>query len=470
MPHADLTRRSARELAALLRSRDVSVVELLDAHLAAVAELNPKLNAIVTLAVDEARESARAADDALSRGEPVGPLHGLPIGVKDITLTAGIRTTFGSPLFKDYVPDEDAEVVRRLKAAGAIVLAKTNTPEFAAGANTVNSVFGATRNPWNPALSPAGSSGGSAAAVASGMLPLAQGTDFGGSIRVPASFCGIVGIRPTPGLVSNHPGALAWDPGQVNGPLARDADDVALMLDSMVGFSRLSPISVVPPWKNSSELVAKTDHARDLRVAYAPDIAGIGVEPEIDAICRTAAQNFAQSGAQVEEIAFDLSDGRDPYHVWRGAWMVGRQFSNLDRLEQFGPNLRRNVEAGLEITTRDLAAAEAARLRVFHRFSALFDRFDVLFTPAAPVAPFPVEMNFPTEINGRKLDNYIDWIAPAFLITLVSLPAGSVPAGRTPAGLPVGLQIVAPRFEEPLILSIAKLIQRANPIGWPPVL
>jgi amidase len=470
VPHADLTRRSARELAALLRSRDISVTELLDAYLAAVAERNPKLNAIVTLAVDEARESARAADVALSRGEPVGPLHGLPIGVKDITVTAGIRTTFGSPLFKDYVPDEDAEVVKRLKAAGAIVLAKTNTPEFAAGANTVNSVFGATRNPWNPALSPAGSSGGSAAAVASGMLPLAQGTDFGGSIRVPASFCGIVGIRPTPGLVPNHPSALAWDPGQVNGPLGRDAEDVALMLDAMVGFSRLSPISAVPPWKSASELVAQTDHARDLRVAYAPDIAGIGVEPEIDAICRTAAQNFAETGAQVEEIAFDASDGRDPYQVWRGAWMVGRQFSNLDRLEQFGQNLRRNVEAGLKITTRDLAAAEATRLRVFHRFSALFDRFDVLFTPAAPVAPFPVEMDFPSEINGRKLDNYIDWIAPAFLITLVSLPAGSVPAGRTPSGLPVGLQIVAPRFEEPLILSVAKLIQRANPIGWPPVL
>jgi amidase len=465
-----LTRKPARELVALMRSRDISSTELLDAHLTKVSELNPKLNAIVTLAVDEAREAARAADAALKRGEPVGPLHGLPIGVKDITVTAGIRTTFGSPLFKDYVPDEDAEVVRRLKAAGAIVLAKTNTPEFAAGANTVNPVFGATRNPWNPALSPAGSSGGSAAAVASGMLPLAQGTDFGGSIRVPASFCGIVGIRPTPGLVPNHPGALAWDPGQVNGPLARDAEDAALMLDAMVGLSRLSPISVVPPWKSSRERVAQVDDARGIRVAYVSDIAGIGVEPEIDAICRAAAQNFTDTGAQVEEITFDASDGREPYQVWRGAWMVGRQFSNLDRLELFGLNLRRNVEAGLKITALDLAAAESARLGVFHRFSALFDRFDVLMTPAAPVGPFPVEMNFPNEIDGRKLDNYIDWIAPAFLITLVSLPAGSVPAGRTRAGLPVGLQIVAPRFEEPLILSIAKLIERANPIGWPPTL
>jgi amidase len=469
MADMSLTRRSARELAALMRAGDVSPVEVLDAHLDAVTMLNPKLNAIVTLATDQAREAAQAAEAALGRREPVGPLHGLPIGVKDITITAGIRTTFGSPLYRDHVPNEDAEVVRRLKAAGAIVLAKTNTPEFAAGAHTVNPVFGATRNPWNTALSPAGSSGGSAAAVAAGMLPLAQGTDFGGSVRIPAAFCGIVGIRPTPGLIPNHPGALAWDPGQVNGPLARDAEDTALMLDAMVGFSRLSPISVAAPWKSASEQVAQANDARGLRVAYASDIAGIGVEPEIDTICRAAARNFADTGAHVQDIAFDASDGRDPYQVWRGAWMVGRQFANLDRLEEFGENLRGNVAAGLKITARDLAAAEATRLQVFHRFRTLFDRFDILLTPAAPVGPFPVEMNFPSEINGRKLDNYIDWIAPAFLVTLVSLPAGCVPAGKTRAGLPVGLQIVAPRFEEPLILSVAKLIQQANPIGRPPM-
>jgi amidase len=472
-PHGDnvadlsLTRRSARDLAVLMRARAVSPIEVLDAHLDAIADLNPKLNAIVTLTVDRAREAASAASAALADGQPVGPLHGLPIGIKDITLTAGIRTTFGSPLFKDHVPDVDAEVVTRLKAAGAIVLAKTNTPEFAAGAHTVNPVFGVTRNPWNAALSPAGSSGGAAAAVASGMLPLAQGTDFGGSVRVPAAFCGIVGIRPTPGLISSHPGALAWDQGQVNGPLARDAEDTALMLDAMVGFSRLSPISVAPPWKSALEHVLQTEDVRGLRVAYAGDIAGIGVEPEIDAVCRAAARGLEDAGAAVEDITFDASDGRDPYQVWRGAWMVGRQFANLDRLAQLGANLRGNIEAGMKVTARDIAAAESTRLKVFQRFAQLFERFDILLTPAAPVGPFPVEMNFPTEINGRKLDNYIDWIAPAFLITLVSLPAGSVPAGKTRAGLPVGLQIVAPRFEEPLILSVAKLVQRANPIGWP---
>jgi amidase len=464
----DLTRKSATELAALIKSRTLSPVELLNSSLATIARVNPKLNAIVTLAADQARDAARQAEAAVMRGDDVGVLHGLPIGVKDVTRTGGIRTTFGSPLFKDFVPTEDAEAVRRLKAAGAIVLAKTNTPEFACGANTVNAVFGATRNPWNPALSPAGSSGGSAVAVATGMVPLAQGTDFGCSIRIPAAFCGIVGIRPTPGLTPNYPMPLAWDPGQVHGPLARSAEDAALMLDAMVGFSRLSPISVTPPWASVQVEVARAHHAKGLRVAYAPDIAGIGVDAEIDNICRAAARRLQEAGAIVEEISFDVSAGRDPYQAWRGAWMVAQQFENISRLAEFGENLRGNVERGLKVTTLDLAQAEQTRQIVFHRFRELFERYDLLVTPAAPVKPYPVEQNFPDEINGRKFESYVDWIAPAFLITLVSLPAGSVPAGMTSDGLPVGLQIVAPRFEEPRILSLAKIVQQMNPIGWPP--
>jgi amidase len=468
MADINLTRKSARELAALIRTRVVSPVEVLDAHLAVIARLNPKLNAIVTLVAEQARAAAQAAETAVLSEAELGPLHGLPVAIKDVTLTAGIRTTFASPLFRDFVPDEDAEVVRRLKQAGAIVLAKTNTPEFAAGAHTVNELFGATRNPWNPALSPAGSSGGSAVAVATGMVPIAQGTDFGGSVRLPAAFCGIVGIRPTPGLVPNYPMPLAWDPGQVNGPLCRTVADVALMLDCMVGLSRLSPISVAPPWSSALRAVENARDAKNVRVAYVSDIAAIGVDPEIDAVCSRAALALRDAGAQVEEIAFDASDGRDPYMTWRSAWMIGQQYQNLGHIESFGPNLRRNVEAGLEVTALDLAAAERGRVKVFHRFRKLFDRFDVLLTPVAPAKPFPVEMNFPADVNGRKLESYIDWIAPTFLVTLVSLPAGSVPAGLTQDGLPVGLQIVAPRFEEPLILRVAKMVQEANPIGWPP--
>jgi amidase len=457
MADQSLTRKSARDLASLIRTRAVSPTEVLDAHLSVIERLNPKLNAIVTLATDQARVAAQAAEAATMRGAPTGPLHGLPIGIKDVTVTAGIRTTYGSPLYKDNVPAEDAEVVRRLKAAGAIVLAKTNTPEFATGANTVNALFGATRNPWNPELSPAGSSGGSAVAVASGMLPLAQGTDFGCSIRIPAAFCGIVGIRPTPGLTPSFPMALAWDPGQVHGPLARTAEDAALFLDAIVGFSRLSPISVAPPWKSALALVESASDARGLRI-----------DTEIDTICRQATERLRDAGATVEQVAFDVSDGRDPYQTWRGVWMVGQQFERLSQLEQFGENLKGNVKAGLKVTALELAQAEKTRQQVFHRFRELFDRFDLLITPAAPVRTYPVTMNFPNEINGHPFDNYVAWIAPAFLITLVSLPAGSVPAGKTSDGLPVGLQIVAPRFEEPKILSVAKLIQQANPIGWPP--
>src|ERR1700716_1184719 len=327
MVDVSLTRRSARELARLIRSREVSPVEVLDAHLAVIERINPKLNAIVTLAAEQARDAARAAEAAVVNGERIGALHGLPLAIKDITPTAGIRTTFASPLFKDHVPAEDAEVVRRLKASGAIVLAKTNTPEFACGANTNNALFGPTRNPWNPALSPAGSSGGSAVAGATGMVALAQGTDFGCSIRIPAAFCGIVGIRPTPGLTPNTPMPLAWDPGQGHGPLARTAEDAALMLDAIVGFSRTSPISVAPPWASARAIVANAKDAKGLRIAYVSDIAGIGIEPEIDAICRATALSLRDAGATVEEIKFDIADGKEPYQAWRGLWMVGEQFA-----------------------------------------------------------------------------------------------------------------------------------------------
>jgi len=466
---AALVRKSARELARLIAARAVSPVEVLDAYLAVIATLNPKLNAIVTLAADQARDAAKRAENAVMKGEPLGPLHGLPIGVKDVTPTAGIRTTFASPLFKDYVPAEDAEAVRRLKAAGAIVLAKTNTPEFGCGANTTNALFGPTRNPWNPALSPAGSSGGSAVAVAAGMLPIAQGTDFGCSIRIPAAFCGIVGIRPTPGLTPSRPLHLPWDPGQVHGPLARDAEDAALFLDAIVGFSRLSPISVAPPWQSALAELERSDDIKGLRVAYVSDIAGIGVEAEIDSICRDAAAILAECGAQVEQIEFDASGGRAAYQTWRGFWMVGQQYQRLAQIDQFGPNLRGNVEAGLKLTSLDFAAAELKREEMFQRFRKLFERYDVLLTPAAPVKPYPVEKNFPDHINGRSFENYIDWIAPAYLITLMSLPAATAPAGLSQDGLPVGMQIVAPRFEEPLILRVARLIHQASGVGWPPI-
>ena len=467
MADKSLLRMSARELARLIASRAVSPVEVLDAYLTAIEALNPQINAIVTLAAEQARDAAQRAEEAVMKGKALGALHGVPIGVKDITPTAGIRTTYASPLYKDYVPAEDAEAVRRLKAAGAIVVAKTNTPEFGAGANTNNVLFGPTRNPWNTALSVAGSSGGSAAAVAARMLPIAQGTDFGGSVRVPAAFCGIVGIRATPGLVPSYPLHLPWDPGQVHGPLAQDAEDAALFLDALVGFSRISPISVAPPWRSAAEALEHGSGIKGLRVAYVSDIAGIGVDAEVDAICHRAATALQKLGAEVEQIEFDVSAGRGAFQTWRGFWMVGQQYQRLSHIGEFGANLKGNVEAGLKLTARDYAAAEQVREEIFHRFRKLFERFDVLLTPAAPVKPFPVEMNFPDSINGRKLENYIDWIAQAYLITLVSLPAASAPAGLSGDGLPIGMQIVAPRFEEPTILRVAREIHRQSGVGAP---
>ena len=435
-----------------------------------IEALNPKLNAIVTLAAEQARDAARLAETAVMKGEPLGPLHGLPIGVKDVTPTAGIRTTFASPLFKDYVPTEDAEAVRRLKAAGAIVLAKTNTPEFACGANTNNVLFGPTRNPWNPALSPAGSSGGSAAAVAAGMVPIAQGTDYGCSIRIPAAFCGIVGLRPTPGLTPSRPLHLPWDPGQVHGPMAHDAEDAALFLDAIIGL--------YPPVADIGR-AAVAERVRRARAARRHQGAAHRLclrhrrhrrrKPKSTRFAVTPRRRLRKLGARVEHIAFDASGGRAAYQTWRGFWMVGQQYQRLAQIDEFGPNLKGNVEAGLKLTALDFAKAEHQREEIFQQFRKLFDRYDVLLTPAAPVKPYPMEMNFPSEINGKKFENYIDWIAPAYLITLVSLPAATAPAGLSEDGLPVGMQIVAPRFEEPLILNVARQIHRASGVGWPPM-
>jgi amidase len=306
------------------------------------------------------------------------------------------------------------------------------------------------------------------------MLPIAQGTDFGCSIRIPAAFCGIVGIRPTPGLTPSRPMHLLWDPGQVHGPLARDAEDAALFLDAITGFTRLSPISVAPPWQSALAALERRDSIKDLgikdlRIAYVSDIAGIGVDAEVDTICRDAAAALGKLGANVEQVELDASAGRAAYQTWRGFWMVGQQYERLAQIDAFGPNLKGNIEAGLKLNALDFAAAELKREETFHRFRTLFERYDVLLTPAAPVKPYPVEMNFPKEINGKSFENYIDWIAPAYLITLVSLPAATAPAGLSHDGLPVGMQIVAPRFEEPLILRVARLIHEASGVGRPPI-
>ena len=464
----ELNWRPATELASLIRHKAVSPVEVLRSCLETIERLNPKINAICTLAAESAMAAAQRAEQAVMAGNATALLHGVPIGIKDLTPTAGIRTTFGSPLYANHVPSEDAAVVKRIKQAGAIVVGKTNTPEFGAGANTVNRVFGATRNPWDLALSVGGSSGGGAAALASGMLPLAEGTDFGGSLRVPAAFCGVVGLRPTAGLVPRYPTPLPWDMGTVHGPMARNAGDVALLLEAMMGDDDgLTPISVTPPWKSLAAAVAQSRDLKKLRIGYAPDIAGLGIDPEISTACRTAAMRLIDYGATVDEMEFSVADGLEAYLVLRGATMVARFFDSLDDLEKFGSNLKGNIETGSKLTISDIARAEHKRAELWHRWRTLFEGIDLLLTPTTPVSPFPVEQNYPDTIAGRKMTSYIDWIAPTFLVTLSSLPAASVPCGQTTAGLPIGLQIIGPRFAEPKILAAAKLIHEANPTSWP---
>ncbi len=468
MAETALNRLPARELARLVREKRASPVEVLEAHLGAIERANPKVNAVVTVAADLAHAAARAAEAAVMRGEALAPLHGVPVGIKDITPTAGIRTTWGSTLYADHVPSEDAEVVARLKRAGCIVIGKTNTPEFAAGGNTVNRVFGASRNPWDLRLSASGSTGGGAAGLAAAMMPLAEGSDFGGSLRTPASFCGVVGLRTTAGLVPRHPMTLPWHDQSVAGPMARDAEDCALMLDAMTGLSPRSPLSVPPTWASAHDIVARTGDLRGVRIGYAPELGRTGVDPEVARLCRDAALGLQRHGAAVDEIAVDFSDGRDAFITLRGEAMVGNHLARLEKLDVLDPNLAGNIRLGLDVKIFDIARAEHKRAEIWHRWRELFERFDLVLTPTSPVLPFPVDQNYPFEIAGRKLESYIDWVAQTFLVSLAALPAASVPAGLAASGVPVGLQIVGPRFSEPKLLSCAKFVERERPFSWAP--
>jgi len=393
-------------------------------------------------------------------------LCGLPVGIKDVTPVKGLRTTFGSTLYKDFVPAADALVVQRLRAAGAVILGKTNTPEFAAGGNTWNEVFGRTRNPWDPAKSAGGSTGGGAAALASGMIALAEGTDLGGSLRIPASFCGVVGLRPSPGLVSTFPSDWAWDTLQVTGPMARTAEDVALMLQAVAGPSPFAPLRQ-PVEGRDFVAAVRNGPARRLRVAYCPDIAGIGIDPGIESVCRAAAHRLGECGVAVDEIALDLSAGRDAFLALRGLWFVTWMQERLDRLEELGVNVRNNTRAGLAGLVPDLARAEATRGKIWHAFRTLFERYDHLLTPTMAVAPFPVEQNYPETVAGKTMQTYVDWLAPTFVLSLTGLPVASVPCGLDGDGMPVGMQIVGKPEGEEAVLALAKVMQDRIPIGTP---
>jgi amidase len=449
----------------LVAQRQLSAVEVVEATLERIARVNPALNAVVTLD-PRALDTARALDERLSRGEAPGLLCGLPVGIKDVTPVGGLRTTYGSPLFRDHVPDGDALVVERLRAAGAIVIGKTNTPEFAAGGNTFNDVFGRTRNPWDPALSAGGSTGGGAASLATGMIALAEGTDLGGSLRIPASFCGVVGLRPSVGLVPTHPIDYVWDTLQVTGPMARTATDVALMLQAIAGPSPFAPLAQ-PVEGRDFVAAARREGLTGRRLAYCADFAGIGIEPSIERACRTAAFDLAEEGALVEEVALDLSAARATFLSLRGHWFATMMHPLRERLDALGVNVANNVRAGLAADAGVLAAAEHARGALWHAFRDLFERFDHLLAPCMAVPPFPVERNYPDTVAGRAMATYVDWLAPTFILSLTGLPVACVPAGVDGGGMPVGLQIVGRPRDEEGVLAAASAVQRAHPVGVP---
>jgi amidase len=458
----DLARLDAVALAAAIRSRKVSPREVVEAVIDRIERCDGAINAVCTIAREQARQAALAAEAAVMQGAPLGPLHGVPVGIKDVTPTAGIRTTFGSKLYETNIPATDAEVVRRLKAAGAIVIAKTNTPEFAAGANTFNEVFGVTRNPWDTRLSAGGSTGGGAAALAAGLIPLAEGTDFGGSLRVPASFCGVVGLRPTPGLTPLRPSALPWDSLRVSGPMARTAEDVALMMEAIAGPCADSPISLPVTMDGLLEKV-RGFSVKGLKVGYVDDVSGVGIESPIASLCRRAAHRLAEAGALVEETVLDLSDGCEAFPVLRGAAVLLTHRARMDQIDRMGKNLAGNIRYGQSVTLHQVVEAEAARARLWERTCAFFSRYDVLLTPCVPVPPFPVEQNHPTHIGGKPMKSYIDWIAPTYVLTLVGVPTASVPAGLDGNGLPVGVQVAAPRLGEATVLGVARTLEELVP-------
>ena len=467
MPATSPTELTAREIARRVNARELSPVAVVEAHLAAIERRNPVLNAVATLDAEGALASARALERRLADGHACGILAGVPVGVKDVHLTRGLRTTFGAPLLKDFVPTEDSLIVARCREAGAIVIGKTNVSEFALGANTVNPVFGATGNPWNPALSASGSTGGGASGLVARMFALATGSDLGGSLRTPAAFCGVAGLRPSPGLVPHVPSTQPWNTLAVDGPMARDCADVALMLQAIAGPHPGDP-NVVPVDGRDFVAAATRSLPAGLRIGYVPDVAGIGVDPEVERVCRAAALRLRELGCIVEETELDLGFARKAFTQLRAQMVLAGHLDKLDKLDRIGPNIAANIRLGLAQSPRDVAEGERGRAEVLRRCNAFFTRFDRLLTPCAPVAPFPVGQMFPETIAGKKMESYIDWVAPTFVITLSGLPALSVPAGLDSARLPVGLQVVGPRWGEEAVLALGAAIEAQNPLPRAP--
>ena len=459
----ELWRETATALALRIRRRELSAAEVVGAHLSRIEEVNPELNAIVTLDREGALAAADEADRALARGEPAGVLHGLPIAVKDLEDTAGMRTTYGSPLFRDHVPVADTLLVTRLRRAGAIVIGKTNTSEFGAGSQTFNSVFGATRNPFDRSRTPGGSSGGAAAAVASGMLPLADGSDLGGSVRNPAGFCGLVGLRPSAGRIPEVPTTSPWSPLAVHGPIARTVEDAALLLRALCGPDPRAPLSLDDPPETFAD-VGPADLGA-LRIAWSDDLGGLPVEPEVTAVLRRRRGELEALGCTIENAEPDLRAADEAFETLRGVGFA-HAFGELlrSRRDQLKDTVIWNTEAGLALTGEQIGRALALQGEAFARTQELLGRYDVLALPVTQVVPFDADEPWPREVAGVPMASYLEWMRSCSRITVTAHPAISVPAGFTDAGLPVGLQLVGRHRGEAALLRVAAAMHP----GWRP--
>jgi amidase len=439
-----------------LNSGEVTPLDLIDVLEQRIAEIDPQVNALPTLCFDRARTRAKALMKKPA-GER-GLLAGMPIPIKDLTNVEGVLTTQGSPIYKNNIPARSDLLVERLEHNGAVIYAKSNTPEFGAGANTFNEVFGATLNPWDTSRSAAGSSGGAAVALATGMAWLAHGTDMGGSLRNPASFCGIVGMRPSIGRVAHTPVAKIDRNLGVQGPMARNVEDLALLLDAMSGEHPADPLSL--PVLPNSFLSAARSGSKPRRVAYSPDLGITPVDPEVAAITRKAAARFVEAGAIVEEAHPDLREAHECFHVLRAFdFAISRGALLRTKRDLLKPEVIWNIEEGLKLSVEQLERAEAQRLAMTSRTLEFFRTYDLLLTPATIVPPFPIEQRYLAECNGKKFDNYVEWLGIVYAITLVCCPALSLPCGFTASGLPIGLQIVAAPRAEAQLLAGAKLLE-----------
>jgi amidase len=451
---------SAVELRRLIGAKAISPVELLDACIERIETVNPAINAITATCFDAAREAAKAAEQAVMDGKPLGLLHGLPLGVKDLEDTAGLLTTYGSPMSRGHVPARDVVLVERLRAAGAILVAKTNVPELGAGANTRNPVWGATGNPFNPALNAGGSSGGSAAALACDMLPVCTGSDTGGSLRIPAAKCGVVGFRPSPGLVPNSRRLLGWTPISVVGPMGRDVAETALQLAATAGESAGDPLS----YAVDAHAFALPPHVdpSTLRIGYTEDFGCCDVDAPIRDVFRARMAELKRIVHTCEPVEFDLGDVHRAFDVIRAeSFVAGLHDAYTRDPGALGPNTRANYEMGAKMSLSDSAWAQAEQTRIYQRFQRAFSRYDVIVSPTTPVTPFPWSELYAAQVDGRQQENYYRWLALTYVVTLTTHPAIALPCGVDHAGMPFGLQIVGPFRGDLKTLSVAQALEQA---------